>query len=205
MKRYAIGDHSYKVVSEAIETINNNCDVDGEPRIPLKFFHQYNTSDNGWYIECLNEEDEPRLEKHLNFIYGFVEENYTGILSPDGSFIECENYEHLELAKEIAEKLNSEYSHKSRIVCKEYLQKLGYIIVRAHDVCGLIGYLDDNGKGIYLSAEQQKWLKDNYGKFPKDKQRSIDALIENSRWWHKETEKITKIFGGENEQINKCR
>ena len=72
MKQYAIGDYSYKVVSETIEMINNNCDVDGEPRIPLKFFHQYNVSDNGWYIECLNEEDEPRLEKHLNFIYWLV-------------------------------------------------------------------------------------------------------------------------------------
>lgn len=126
--------------------------------------------------------------------------NYIGILSPDGSFIECESYEHLELAKEIAEKLNSEYSHKSRIVCKEYLQKLGYIIVRAHDVCGLIGYLDDNGKGIYLSDKQQKWLEDNYDNFPTDKRRSVDDLINDNRWWHKETEEIIKTFGGENEQ-----
>lgn len=113
--------------------------------------------------------------------------NYIGILSPDGSFIECESYEHLELAKEIAEKLNSEYSYKSGIVCEEYLQKLGYIIVRARDVYGIIGYLDD-GKVIYLSDEQQKWLEDNYNEFPTDKQRSIDDLIDNSRWWYKEVE-----------------
>ena len=83
MKQYAIGDYSYKVVSEIIEMINNNCDVDGEPRIPLKFFHQYNASDNGWYIECLNEEDEPRLEKHLNFIYGFLCTQIPGFLTTD--------------------------------------------------------------------------------------------------------------------------
>ncbi len=92
MKRYAIGDYSYKVVSEIIETINNNCDVDGEPRIPLKFFHQYNTSDNGWYIECLNEEDESRLEKHLNFIYGLVFDCVK----------ECHNHDTQDVIKEMA-------------------------------------------------------------------------------------------------------
>ena len=104
--------------------------------------------------------------------------NYIGILSPNGSFTECESYEHLDLAKEIAEKLNSEYSHKNRCACEEYLQKLGYIIVRARDVYGLIGYLDDDDKFICLSDEQKKWLEDNYDDFPIDKQRSIDHLID---------------------------
>ncbi len=106
--------------------------------------------------------------------------NYTGILSPNGNFIECESYEHLDLAEEIAEKLNSEYSHKSRIACEEYLQKLGYIVVRAHDVYGLIGYLDDDDKFIYLSDEQKKWLEKHYDEFPTDKQRSIDDLIDHN-------------------------
>lgn len=106
--------------------------------------------------------------------------NYTGILSPDGNFIECESYEHLDLAKEIAKKLNSEYSHKSGLDCEEYLQKLGYVVVRARDVYGLIGYLDDNGKFIYLSDKQKKWLEDNYDNFPTDKQRSIDDLIDHN-------------------------
>lgn len=68
-KAYAVGDYSYKMVSETIDMINTNCDADGEERIPMKFYHQYNVSDVGWYIECLNEEDEPRLEKHLNYIF----------------------------------------------------------------------------------------------------------------------------------------
>ena len=106
--------------------------------------------------------------------------NHTGILSPDGSFIECESYEHLDLAKEIAGKLNGEYSHKDGLACEEYLQKLGYIIVRARDMYGLIGYLDDNDKIIYLSDEQKKWLENNYDKFPTDKQRSVDDLIDHS-------------------------
>lgn len=104
--------------------------------------------------------------------------NCIGILSPNGSFIECESYEHLDLAKEIAEKLNSEYSHKNRLICEEYLQKLGYIIVRVRDVYGLIGYLDDNDKVIYLTNEQKNWLESHYDEFPKDKQKSIDDLID---------------------------
>ncbi len=107
--------------------------------------------------------------------------NHTGILSPDGSFVECESYEHLDLAKEIAENLNSEYAHKNGVACEEYLQKLGYIIVRARDVYGLIGYLDDNDKFIHLSNEQKKWLEDNYDEFPTDKQRTVNDLIDHDR------------------------
>lgn len=106
--------------------------------------------------------------------------NYIGILSPNGNFIECKSYEHLNLAKKIAEKLNSKYSHKSDLACEEFLQKLGYVIIRAHDVYGLIGYLDDDDKVIHLSNEQKKWLEANYDKFPTDKQRSIDDLIDHN-------------------------
>ena len=108
--------------------------------------------------------------------------NYTGILSPNGSFVECESYEHLDLAKEIAEKLDSEYAYKNGVACEEYLQKLGYVVVRSRDVCGLIGYLDDSDKVIHLSNEQKKWLETNYDNFPTDKQRSVDDLIEHNRW-----------------------
>ena len=69
-KAYAVGDYSYNMVSEVIHMVNHNCDVEGEERIPMKFYHNCNVSDVGWYIECLNEEDEPRLEKHLNYIFG---------------------------------------------------------------------------------------------------------------------------------------
>ena len=70
MKAYAIGDRSYSFVKETIEAINANTDADGETRIPMKFYHLYNADDNGWYIECLHEEDEPRLEKHLDYMFG---------------------------------------------------------------------------------------------------------------------------------------
>ena len=69
MKSYAVGDRTYSFVKQTIEMINANTDADGEERIPMKFYHQYNADDIGWYIECLKEEDETRLEKHLNYIF----------------------------------------------------------------------------------------------------------------------------------------
>jgi hypothetical protein len=73
MKQYAVGDYSYNMVSEVIHMVNHNCDVEGEDRIPMKFYHICNVGDKGWYIECLHEEDEPRLEKHLAYIFGYLE------------------------------------------------------------------------------------------------------------------------------------
>ena len=70
MKSYAIGDYSYDTVSRVLEMLNQNCDNAGEDRIPMRFFHNCNVWDKGWYIECLHEEDESRLEKHLDYIYG---------------------------------------------------------------------------------------------------------------------------------------
>ena len=70
MNKYGIGDYSYDVVSEVIDMVNANCDVAGEPRIPIKFYHEQ----LGWFVECLDGEDEPRLERHLNYIYDIESE-----------------------------------------------------------------------------------------------------------------------------------
>ena len=64
-KQFAVGEN-YKSVSDAINMVNINCDIDNEPRIPMKFYHE----DLGWFIECLHKEDEPRLDRHLRFIFG---------------------------------------------------------------------------------------------------------------------------------------
>ena len=69
-KAYAVGDYSWEKVSKVIDMVNQNCDVDGEERIPMKIVHQ----PTGYFIECLHEEDEPRLEKHLNYIFFGIEE-----------------------------------------------------------------------------------------------------------------------------------
>ncbi len=65
-KQFAVGDYSWKTVSEIIDMVNANCDIANEERIPMKIIHE----DLGWFIECLNESDEDRLDKHLKYIYG---------------------------------------------------------------------------------------------------------------------------------------
>lgn len=65
-KQFAVGDYSWKVVSEVIDMVNNNCDLSCEERIPMKIVR----GEYGWFIECLNEKDEARLDKHLKFIFG---------------------------------------------------------------------------------------------------------------------------------------
>ena len=113
--------------------------------------------------------------------------NPIGILTPDGALIPCEPYEHLDLAQEMVEKMDTiPFAIKhNRMDCEVYLQQLGYIIVRGHDVYGLIGWrmdwIDENTEQIlHLTSEQKKWLTDNYGSFPKDKQKTVDKMIDYS-------------------------
>lgn len=64
MKAHQIAN-TWKECSNIIDAINNNCMVDNEKPIPMKF---YMNSLNFWCIECLNEADNARLEKHLEYI-----------------------------------------------------------------------------------------------------------------------------------------
>lgn len=70
--QFAVGDYSWKMVSEVIDMVNVNCTVDNEPPIPMKIVQ--NEGEYGWFIECLNVNDEPRLKRHLAYIFG-LEEN----------------------------------------------------------------------------------------------------------------------------------
>lgn len=64
-KLYSVADNTWEKVGEVMSMVNNNCRVDGEEEIPMTMKYE----ECGWYIECLHEEDEPRLEKHLNYIF----------------------------------------------------------------------------------------------------------------------------------------
>jgi hypothetical protein len=70
-KQFAVGDYSWQMVSEVIDMVNANCKVDNEPLIPMKMLQ--NEGEYGWFIECLNADDEPRLSKHLAYIFGLEE------------------------------------------------------------------------------------------------------------------------------------
>lgn len=64
--QFAVGDYSWNTISEIIDMVNANCDQANEERIPMKIIQE----DLGWFIECLNESDEDRLDRHLKYIYG---------------------------------------------------------------------------------------------------------------------------------------
>ena len=102
--------------------------------------------------------------------------NKVGILAPDGKLIPCESYDHLNIADKLVKEM--EHPVNNKLEAEEYLQQLGYIVVRARDVYGLIGYLDDNDQLICLTNAQKRWLEENYDNFPIEKQRSIDDLLD---------------------------
>jgi len=51
--------------------VNANCKIDNEPFIPMKMVQ--NEGEYGWFVECLNTDDELRLSKHLAYIFGLEE------------------------------------------------------------------------------------------------------------------------------------
>lgn len=108
------------------------------------------------------------------------EMNKVGILSPTGEFYPCENFEHLILAKELSDKIHMDKNLPpiiNMVDCEDYLQKIGYIIVRAKDVYARVGWLDDNKQVIRMTKEQKDWLEENYQYFNKIKQGYVDELI----------------------------
>ena len=102
--------------------------------------------------------------------------NKVGILAPDGKLIPCESYDHLNIANKLVKEM--EHPVNNKLEAEEYLQQLGYVVIRARDVYGLIGYLDDNDHLICLTNAQKRWLEENYDNFPIEKQRSIDDLLD---------------------------
>ena len=117
-----------------------------------------------------------------------VANNPIGILAPDGTLTPCNSYEHLSLASEMVENMeDAPVDVKcSGIDAEQYLQQLGYVIVRARDVYGLIGYYklwesESTEQRLHLTDEQEKWLLDNYEKFPDAKRESVDELFERNK------------------------
>ena len=104
--------------------------------------------------------------------------NKIGILAPSGELNECNSWEHTELAKELVSDMTDVPAGINGLEAEEHLQRKGYVVVRARDVYGMIGYLDDDDNVIHLTEAQRKWLLDEYGNFPDDKQRCVDDLLD---------------------------
>ena len=105
--------------------------------------------------------------------------NDIGFLSPAGELTPCESFEHLDVAKELAEKLSGE-KYYNRLLAEEYLLDKGYVVVRARDVYASLGYIhykEGDDTFYHLTDEQKQWLIAHYDSFPRDKQEEVDRLI----------------------------
>ena len=112
-----------------------------------------------------------------------------GYLSPEGELHECEPWEHLDKATEIAESLTHR-TPLTRLDAEQYLLNLGYLVVASRSVYGNTGFpqwvCDDTGKlsdkptGRILSVtkKQRDWLETNYEEMNTEKQRSVDRLLD---------------------------
>lgn len=104
-----------------------------------------------------------------------------GFLTPEGKLLECDYWEHMSFALELVEKMKDAPDEAKLNGCtaEEYLQKLGYIVVRARDCYGLIGYYKEGSHTCryHMTKEQKKWLLDHYDGFVKEKQESVDNLF----------------------------
>ena len=99
-----------------------------------------------------------------------------GFLDTNGVLHQCNAWEHLLKAVKLTEELGVNFY--SGIDAEEYLQKLGWVVVRSNDVYALIG-IRINGKRLHLTDAQKEYLIKIYGEVNENCQRSIDELLEN--------------------------
>lgn len=104
--------------------------------------------------------------------------NDCGFLSPSGELRECASYDHLSTALDICEELGRHCYNG--LAAEDYLLDQGWIVIRARDVYGRIGYprLDDGQTIVHLTDVQRAWLVEHYIDFPTDKQRSVDRMLD---------------------------
>lgn len=80
-----------------------------------------------------------------------------GFLAPDGTYTECEFFEHLDLANNIAEKKYNQ-NFESRLQAEDYLYDLGYIGLYARNASHLFRNRNNVRQTILLTKEQINFL-----------------------------------------------
>lgn len=108
--------------------------------------------------------------------------NAIGFLSPEGELIECNDYEHMSLAYELVSHMDNvpaEYKFNG-VKAEEYLQMLGYIVMRARDCYALIGYRKElnSEQRIHMTAAQEAWLLEHYAEFIPEKRECVDKIFD---------------------------
>lgn len=101
-----------------------------------------------------------------------------GFLDTEGNLHECESWEHLDKALTIVENMGVFVAN--RLEAEEYLQKLGWIVIRTKNVYGPIGYLKENSNTIryHLTDAQKKWLNKAYEYMTDECRESVDMLFD---------------------------
>lgn len=104
-----------------------------------------------------------------------------GFLDTDGRLYECEPWGHLDEAYDIVENMGVPVAN--RLKAEEYLQKLGWIVVRTHDVYSLIGFFKDDSSGIryHLTDAQKDWFNKAYEDMTSKCRESIDEMFERDK------------------------
>lgn len=103
-----------------------------------------------------------------------------GFLDREGKLHPCNSWEHLDKAVEIAEEMGVEISN--RLDAEEYLQKIGWIVIRSRDVYGFIGlHTDGKEECLHLTDAQKEFLNKLYGEVNESCQKSIDELFDNDK------------------------
>ena len=104
-----------------------------------------------------------------------------GYLTPKGELIECESYEHMDLALDLVREM-ADAPAKSKtngFEAEIYLQELGYIVIRARDCYGLIGHhINPHSETrVHMTKEQKEWLLNHYEEFNDEKRKCVDELF----------------------------
>ena len=101
-----------------------------------------------------------------------------GFLKPDGQFIECGEFKHLEIAAKLLREETGEVTC-GLVDAEKALFDMGWIQVYRYGVMGHIGRkAKKTGRVVHLTKEQIDWLHDNYDSFPEEKQRRVDFMID---------------------------
>ena len=108
--------------------------------------------------------------------------NKVGFLTPEGELLECSDYGHMSLASELVERMKGvpeEYKWNG-VKAEEYLQMLGYIVMRARDCYGLIGHQKalNSEKRLHMTEKQKRWLLEHYETFIPEKRECVDKLFQ---------------------------
>lgn len=96
-----------------------------------------------------------------------------GYLAPDGTFYECEPYEHLDLAKSLASKIQGN-EQSSGVQAEKALLGLGFVEFKSRDC--LFCFFGEQPKN--LTEEQRDFIRENIDKANNDDQlKEIENLL----------------------------